>query len=95
MARKRHSGEDILKLLREIEVHLSSGIDVQSACRAVGVSNPTYYGCHKKFGSMGHSKLTEMKALQKEHDRLMKIVADFELDKIILKESLDHLKPKA
>jgi hypothetical protein len=31
MARKRHSDEDILKLLREIEVHLASGSDVTSA----------------------------------------------------------------
>jgi len=44
---------------------------------------------------MGRSKLSEMKALQKENDRLKKIVADLELDKLILKESLDHLKPKA
>ena len=35
MARKRHSDEDILKLLREIEVKLSNGSDVQSACRVV------------------------------------------------------------
>ena len=33
MARKRHSDEDILKLLREIEVKLAEGNDVQSACR--------------------------------------------------------------
>jgi hypothetical protein len=29
MARKRHSDEDILKLLREIEVRLASGSDLQ------------------------------------------------------------------
>jgi putative transposase len=33
MARKRHSDEDILKLLREIELHLASGVDVATACR--------------------------------------------------------------
>ncbi len=31
MARKRHSVEDILKLLREIELRLTEGSDVQSA----------------------------------------------------------------
>ena len=36
-----------------------------------------------------------MKALQKENERLKKIVADLQLDKLILKESLDYLKPKA
>ena len=35
------------------------------------------------------------KALEKENKRLRKIVAELELDKLILKESLDFLKPKA
>ncbi len=33
MARKRYNEEDILRLLREIEVHLHGGMDVVSACR--------------------------------------------------------------
>jgi putative transposase len=95
MARKRHSDEDILRLLREIELHLSSGSDVSAACRQAGVSDATYYNWRKKFGGMGRSQLTEMKSLEKENQRLKKIVADLELDKLILKESLDFLKPKA
>ena len=94
MARKRHSDEDILKLLREIEVHVHSGMDVVSACRKAGVSDKTYYVWRKKFGGMGRSQLSEMKSLQKENDRLKKTVAELELDKLILKESLDFLKPK-
>ena len=43
---------------------------------------------------MGKSQLSEMKSLEKENQRLKKIVADLELDKLILKESLDFLKPK-
>jgi len=43
---------------------------------------------------MGRSQRSEMKSLQKENDRLKKIVAELELDKLILKESLDFLKPK-
>lgn len=41
MARKRHSEEDILKLLREIELHLAGVADVATACRAAGVSDAT------------------------------------------------------
>ena len=44
---------------------------------------------------MGRSQLAGLKALKKENSRLKKIVADLELDKLILKESLDFLKPKA
>ena len=95
MSRKRYSDEDILKLLREIELNLSSGSNVQSACRAVGVSDATYYNWRKRFGGMGRSQLSELKALEKENSRLKKIVAELELDKLILKESLDFLKPRA
>ena len=42
MARKRHSDEDILRLLREIEVNLHDGMGVVSACRKAGVSDKTY-----------------------------------------------------
>ena len=94
MARKRYSDEDILKLLREIEIHIHGGMDVVSACRKAGVSDKTYYSWRKKFGGMGRSQLSEMKSLQKENDRLKKIVAELELDKLIFKESLDFLKPK-
>ena len=95
MARKRHSDEDVLKLLREIELKLAAGSDVASACRSVGISDATYYNWRKRFGGMGRSQLSEMKKLEKENSRLKKIVAELELDKLILKESLNHLKPRA
>ncbi len=95
MARKRHSDEDILKLLREIELKLAAGSDVQSACRGVGISDATYYKWRKMYGGVGKAKLHEFKEMEKENARLKRIVADLELDKLILKESLDYLKPKA
>ena len=95
MARKRHSDEDILKLLREIELALASGYDVATACRSVGISDATYYNWRKRFGGMARSQLSEMKALEKENMGLKKIVAELELDKLILKDSLDFLKPRA
>ncbi|XDZ65978.1 hypothetical protein AB8880_00875 [Alphaproteobacteria bacterium LSUCC0684] len=42
MARKRHSDEDIFKLLHQIEVHVHSGMDVVGACRKAGVSDKAY-----------------------------------------------------
>ncbi len=95
MARKRHSDEDVLKLLREIELKLTAGDDVASACRSVGISDATYYNWRKRFGGMGRSQLSELKSLEKENAWLKKIVAELELDKLILKESLNHLKPRA
>jgi putative transposase len=76
-----YSDEDILRLLREIEVHLATGKDVPSACRMAGVSDATYDTWRKKFGGMGRSQLSEMKSLRQDNQRL--------------KESLGFLKPKA
>ena len=95
MARKRSSDEDALKILREIDVHLHDGLDVVSSCRKAGISDKTYYYWRKKFGGMGRSQLSEMRALKKENERLKKIVAELQLDKLILQESLDYLKTKA
>ena len=94
MARKRFSDEDILNLLRQIELSLASGSDVASACRSAGVSDATYYNWRKRYGGMGKSQLSELKGLEKENAQLKKIVAELELEKLILKESLDFLKPK-
>ena len=44
---------------------------------------------------MGRSEMANLKILQKENDRLKRIVAELELDKLILKESLEFLKPRA
>ena len=75
MARKRYGEDDILRLIRGIEVHCSSGMDVVSACRAAGVSDKTYNGWRRKYGGMNHARLSEMKSLEKENHRLKKIVA--------------------
>jgi putative transposase len=73
------------------------------AGRSYGISDPRYYDWRKRFGGMAKSQLSEMKTLEKENTRLKKVslggaslacramVAELELDKLILKESLDFL----
>ena len=39
--------------------------------------------------------MSELKSLEKENARLKKIDAELELDKLSIKESLNHLKPRA
>ena len=63
MARKRYSDEDVLKILREIDVHLHDGLDVVGACRKAGISDKTYYYWRKKFGGLGRPQLSKMKSL--------------------------------
>ena len=95
MTRKRFSEEDILNILRQVELDLAGGKTVESAIRIAGVSDATYYKWRKMYGGVCKAKLHEFKEMEKENARLKRIVADLELDKLILKESLDYLKPKA
>lgn len=44
---------------------------------------------------MGRSQLSMMKSLEKENARMKTIVAELELDKLILKQTLCHQKPGA
>jgi hypothetical protein len=64
MVRKRYSDEDLLNLLRQIELDLNAGKDVGSACRRVGSSDATYYTCRKRYGGMAKSQLQELKVLE-------------------------------
>jgi len=94
MARKRYSDEDVLNLLRQIKLSLASGSSIEAACRSAGISDATYYNWRKRYGGMVKSQLQELKGLEKENTRLKRIVADLVLDKLILKESLNYLKPR-
>ena len=42
MARQRFSDEDVIRLLRQIEVETAPGTRVADACRSAGVSSPRF-----------------------------------------------------
>jgi len=67
---------------------------VATACRTADVSDTAHYAWRKKYGGMGKSRLREMKEIEKENVKLNKIVAELELDKLFLKESLDFFRSK-
>ena len=62
MARKRHSDEDCLKILRQVELDLAAGADVAKACRTAGISDATYYTwrSHNDYAYMAKYPSTEM-----------------------------------
>lgn len=93
--RKRFKETKIINLLRAIEVKVAAGEAVPDACRSLGVSDKSYYRWRKLYGSMDSSDVRKYKELEKENHRLKQIVADLELDRRILKETLDFLGHKA
>jgi transposase-like protein len=61
---------------------------VEKSCREQGISDATYYTWRKNYGRMKVDQVKRLRALEKENDRLKKVVADLSLDKAILKEAL-------
>jgi len=84
-----------MAVLCQIDLDLASGGTAETAALFVGICNATYYEWRKRYGSIGKSQLRNLKNRVKENARLRWIVAELELNKLIAKESLDHLKPKA
>ena len=88
MARKRYSSEQIITKLREAEVLLSQGLTIAQACKAIEVSEQTYYRWRKEYGGLDTTQARKLKGLEKENLQLKKLVADLSLDNAILKEVL-------
>jgi len=72
--------------LREVEINQGKGMEIEAACRAVGITDVTYYRWRKEYGGMKIDQAKKYKELEKENARLKKLVADQALDIAILKE---------
>ena len=86
MAKKHFREEQIVSMLRQIEVQLSKGMGIEEACRQAGITNQTYYRWRKRYGGLNLDKAKRLRALEKENVRLKRVVADLTLDNQILKE---------
>lgn len=84
--KKRHSTEEIITLLRKIERMLAEGSTVGESCRQLGIGEQTYYRWKRTYGGMQPSEVHRTRELEKENQRLKKIIADQALDLSILKE---------
>jgi putative transposase len=88
MAKKTFKAEDIINKLREAEVLASQGKTVGEICKALSISDQTYYRWRKEYGGMGTEQARRMKELERENAQLRKVVADLMLDNSILKEAM-------
>jgi putative transposase len=82
MAKKGHSEEEILRVLREAE----SGTTVVEVCRKHGISQQSFYLWKRKYAGLGLSELRELRQLREENGKLKRLVADLSLDRHILQE---------
>jgi putative transposase len=82
MKKKRFSVEQIVAVLKQIEL----GLSVADASRQMGVSEQAVYRWKKVYGGLESDQVRELKQLQDENSRLKRLVADLSLDKVILQD---------
>ena len=87
MKKKAYSPEQIVKLLRGVEAAQAAGKTVEEACRELGVADSSYHRWRNQYGCMQPDEVKRLKELEKENERLKRIVADLSLDEAILKEA--------
>jgi transposase-like protein len=86
---KKYRPEQIVAKLRQADVELGKGQTVPQVCRAIEVSQQTYYRWRQRYGGMSPQLIAELRQLQKENQRLRKIIADQRIDMEILKEAIE------
>jgi putative transposase len=84
--RKRHRPEEVVAKLRQADEALAKGTPIAEVARSLGVSEVTLYRWRAEYGAVDRDAVRRMKELEKENARLKRLVAEKELDILILKE---------
>ena len=86
MSTKRYKPEQIVNLLRKIEVEIANGKTTPQAAREVGITEQTYYRWRRECGGLKLDQAKRLKELEKENSRLKRLVAELSLEKQVLRE---------
>ena len=86
MARRRLNAEEIIGRLRQAEVLLAEGRDLDIVLREIGATKNTFYRWRKEYGGMKLDQARRLKDLETENMRLKRAVAELTVDNQILKE---------
>src|SRR5664280_2193056 len=74
MPKKRFGAEQIVTLLRQIEVSMAQGKATPVACRDAGISQQSYYRWRKEYGGLEIDQAKRMKDLERENVRLKRLL---------------------
>ena len=86
MSTKRYKAEQVVNLLRQIEVEIANGKTTPQACRDAEITTQTYYRWRREYGGLKLDQAKRMKELEKENTRLKRLVAELSLEKQVLRE---------
>ena len=83
---RRFKAEQIVTLLRQIEVGIGNGKTVPQACKEAEITVQTYYRWRKEYGGLRLDQAKRLRELERENGKLKRLVAELSLEKQILKD---------
>jgi transposase-like protein len=86
MAIRRYKPEQIVNLLRQIEVGIANGKLTPQACKEAEITVQTYYRWRKEYGGLKLDQAKRLKELVRENSKLKRLVAELSLEKQVLKD---------
>jgi putative transposase len=86
MPMTRYKPEQIVTLLRQIEVAIANGKSTPQACKEAQITAQTYYRWRKEYGGLKLDQAKRLKEPEKENTKLKRLVAELSLEKQILKD---------
>ena len=86
MKRRRHTPEQIVRKLREVERLLGEGQTIAEAAKQVEISEQTYHRWRNQYGGMKADYAKRLRELERENVRLKRVVANQVLEIDALKE---------
>ena len=86
MSIRKYQAEQIVTVLRQIEVQMANGKTAPQACQEAEIHTQTYSRWRKEYGGLKLDQAKRLKELEKENTRLKRLVAELSLEKQVLQE---------
>lgn len=86
MPATRHSVEQIIAKLREVEKLTGQGMTISMAAKKVGITDQTFYRWRIRNGALKEDEAKRPLLLEQENSRLKRIVAEQALDISMLRD---------
>jgi transposase-like protein len=85
---KQRTAEEIVRILQDAQTRLLAGGSLRDVARELGINAGTLCRWQQRYGGVELNEAKRLLVLEKENKRLKQIVAELELDRLILKEAL-------
>lgn len=83
---QKYQPEQVVNLLRQIEVAVANGKTTALACKEAGIVEQTYFRWRKEYGGLQVDQAKRLKELEQENSKLKRLVANLSLDNLVPKD---------